>query len=86
MVLGLAVLAAATTIIVLAIGLGGLLSIVLLVWIGRLAVRLWHRPSRLSKVLAACLMPALFWSHLMSKGTRQRIKDFEAAYAAKTHQ
>lgn len=81
LVLGIATLAAAITVVALATGLGSLLGIALFIWLGRIAIRLWHSPSRLSKVLAACLVPALFWSHLMSKGTRQRIKDFEAANA-----
>lgn len=74
---GLATLAAATTLISLAAGRSGLLYIGLLIALGLAALRLWQRPSRRSKMLAACLVPALFWSHLMSKGTRQRIKDFE---------
>ena len=79
--LGLATLAAGITVVALATGLSSLLGIALFIWLGRIAMRLWESPSRLSKVLAACLVPALFWSHLMSKGTRQRIKDFKAANA-----
>lgn len=81
--LGLATLAAAITIVTLATGLVGPIYISFLLGIGRIALRLLDSPSRLSKVLAACLAPALFWSHLMSKGTRQRIKEFETANAEK---
>lgn len=82
--LGLATLATAATVIAMATGLSGLLGIAISIWLGRIALRRWHSPSRLSKVFAACLMPALFWSHLMSKGTRQLIKDFESTYPKKT--
>lgn len=75
--MGLTTLIAAITVVALATGLSGLLSLALLMGLGRLALHLWHRPSGRSKLLAACLVPALAWSHLMSKGTRQRIKDFE---------
>lgn len=80
-ILGLATLIATAGLVTLTAGLGGLMYISILIAFGWLALHLWQRPSRLSKVLAACLVPALFWSHLMSKGPRQRIKDFEAANA-----
>lgn len=76
--LGLATLATAITVVALAAGWSGLVGIALFIWLGRFAIHLWESPSRLSKVFAACLVPALFWSHLMSKGTRKRIKDFES--------
>jgi hypothetical protein len=64
-------LGAAIMLVAMSAGIGGLLYIGILIAFGRVALRLWHRSSRLSKVLAACLVPALFWSHLMSKSTRQ---------------
>jgi hypothetical protein len=74
--LGLALLVGVVALIIVVTGLRGLAYIAVLGAVGSLSAHLWQKDSRACKVIAAWLMPSLFWAWLMSKKTRLAIQQF----------
>ncbi|MEY4563373.1 MAG: hypothetical protein RLZZ618_2650 [Pseudomonadota bacterium] len=73
---GLALLLGAASLIFAIAGWHGILHIAILCAVGALAAHLWQKESLGFKIMAACLMPALIWARFMSKDTRRAIEQF----------
>jgi hypothetical protein len=72
--LGLALIIGIAGLIYAVSGFEGILYVAELCAWGAVAIYLWQKQSRVSNIIAACLVPALLWTKFMPKATRLAIK------------